>query len=172
MISVYRSRRFAWLKSMLGYSLFILLATHAVDFYRLSQHKNPQLAPVLLQQLTVQLSEQQQLDFANGEPLLLYVWANWCGVCKTTSWAVSRIAADYPVATLALKSGDQAEVDDYLKQKNYRFPALADVTGHWMQSLHAHATPTFLIVDNTGHIRYYSVGINTELSLRAKLALY
>lgn len=161
-----------WLKSLVGYGLLLLLITHAVDFYRLSQHDSQQVSPALLQQLNAQLPDYSQQAFAEGEPMLIYVWASWCGVCRTTSRAVSNIYEDRPVATIALQSGDQAMVDSYLQKKAYAFSAMADEDGQWTRSLQANATPSFFIVNHSGEILYYSVGINTEVSLRAKLAFY
>ncbi|NRB40244.1 MAG: redoxin family protein [Pseudomonadales bacterium] len=161
-----------WLKSLVVYGFLLLLISHGVDFYRLSQLETQQVAPALLQQLKAQLSTQQQQNFADGDALLVYVWASWCGVCRTTSAAVSHIAEDHPVATVALKSGEQAEVDAYLTQKTYVFSALADTDGRWTKSLETHATPSFFIVNTAGDMLYYSVGINTEPSLRAKMAFY
>ena len=167
-----KQRVFKCLKSVCAYAVFIVLITHAVDFYRLSERQSLQVSPELLPQLIKQLPAAQRQAFEQGQPMLVYVWASWCGVCRATSRAVSHIAADYPVASIAMQSGDKAQVTAYLQQHNYVFPALADEHGQWAKSLQASATPSFFIVSSSGQIEYYSVGINTEPSLRAKLLLY
>lgn len=163
---------FGKIKTVMFYGLAFLLISHAVDFYRLSQRESLQIDKQLLNQLANTLSSPQLQSFESGEPMLIYVWASWCGVCLTTSRAVSNIAKDYPVATLALNSGNQVKINQYLKQKDYNFPFIVDEQGSWMERLQARATPSFFIVNNEAQLLYYSVGINTEPGLRAKLAVY
>ena len=167
-----KQRLFKYLKSACVYIVLILLITHAVDFYRLFERDSRQIPSDLLPQLIEQLPTAQRQAFYQGQPMLVYIWATWCGVCKTTSRAVSNISADYPVASIAMQSGDKGQLNSYLQQNNYAFSTLADPDGEWARRLQTQATPSFFIVSISGYIKYYSVGINTEPSLRAKLALY
>ena len=52
-----------------------------------------------------QLGDGQPFDLAAwraahaGRPLLLYFWAEWCPICRTTSGSVSNVSADWPVTS-------------------------------------------------------------------------
>ncbi len=143
-----------------------------IDFYRLSHRQNDKISDTLLQKIAAALPEHQMQDFDRGEPLLLYIWASWCGVCQTTSYAVNRISEEHPVVTIALKSGGISQVKMYMKQYHYAFPLINDERGIVSSDLYIEATPSFFIINKEGHILYYSVGVNSEPSLRAKLLLF
>ncbi|NRA41408.1 MAG: protein disulfide oxidoreductase [Pseudomonadales bacterium] len=146
--------------------------TLAIDSYRLTSRDNHTLTPAIMQHIKQQLSSADQLALAAGKPVLVYVWATWCGVCKLTSKAVSNLTSDYPVVSIALKSGTPASVAAYQAQHDIAFPVINDANGAVAQQLEIKGTPSFLILDSHGKIHYYSVGVNTEIGLRAKLAVF
>ena len=104
-----------------------------------------------------------------GQPVLLYFWADWCPVCRTTAGSVSSIAADWPVMTLATQSGDAAAVRRFMQEKGYQWPTLADPHGQIMQRYRLPGTPAFVVIAPDGNIRFVSVGYTTEIGLRLRL---
>lgn len=104
-----------------------------------------------------------------GQPLLLYFWADWCPVCKTTAGSVSSIAADWPLLTIATQSGDAAAVQRFMQEKGYRWPTLADQGGEIMQDYRLPGTPGFVVIAPDGEIRFVAVGYTSELGLRLRL---
>ena len=104
-----------------------------------------------------------------GQPVLLYFWADWCPVCRTTAGSVSSIAADWPVMTLATQSGDAAAVQRFMQEKGYQWPTLADPHGQIMQRYRLPGTPAFVVIAPDGNIRFVSVGYTTEIGLRLRL---
>jgi len=162
---------FKWLKEFVLFIAAFILIASGLDYYRFKQYENGGFDQPLLRFVQQQFDEKQLQKFNQGSPALVYVWASWCGVCNLTSPAVSSIANDYPVASIALKSGLQKEVNRYLAEKNYQFSAYADRQGELAARLNVESTPYFFIVDKRGEIQFVSRGINTELGLRAKLAL-
>ena len=104
-----------------------------------------------------------------GQPVLLYFWADWCPVCRTTAGSVSSIAADWPVMTLATQSGDAAAVRRFMQEKGYQWPTLADPHGQIMQRYRLPGTPAFVVIAPDGNTRFVSVGYTTEIGLRLRL---
>lgn len=104
-----------------------------------------------------------------GQQLLIYFWAEWCPICKTTAGSVGSIAADHPTITVATQSGDGAAVARFMAEKGYRFPTLADADGAIMKSYRLPGTPGFVILAPDGNIRFVSVGYTSEIGLRLRL---
>ncbi len=160
-----------WAWRVLSFLVILVLVSSALDFYRLKTMDQQSISSASLSFIKSQLNKDDLASFEQGEPLLIYVWATWCPVCKTTSFAASRISEDYPVLAIALKSGSDQEVTQYLKSKEYVFTNYNDQQGRLSVSLGFSATPSFMILDAQGQVKFFSVGINTEPGLRAKLNL-
>ncbi len=165
-----------WLKRLKSISVTIFIITIVgigVDYYRLESRDTQTISQAELHTLVQQLTPAQQAVFEQGKPMLVYVWATWCGVCQLTSGAVNRLfESDYLISTIALKSGNTETLKKTMSAKSLTFPFYNDSDGLLSHSLAIKATPTFIIVSYTGNILYYSMGVNTEVGLRAKLALF
>ena len=104
-----------------------------------------------------------------GRAHLLYFWAEWCGVCKTTAGSVSNLAKDWPVTSLAVQSGEAAEVAKVMQEKGYAWPTLADPRGSLLRQYGLPGTPSFVIIAPDGRIRFVTVGYTSEIGLRLRL---
>jgi len=104
-----------------------------------------------------------------GEGFVLYVWATWCGVCKTIEGNVDAVARDAPLLSIAMQSGAPAAVDSALAARGLRWPTLVDATGELSRRLGVDAVPTLIFVDGNGSVRSVTRGYTTELGIRARL---
>jgi len=100
---------------------------------------------------------------------LVVFWASWCGVCKAEAGNIEAVAERWPVISVAMQSGDHAEVAKYLADKQLKVPAIADddgdITGPWR----VRGVPAHFILDPAGNIRFRVVGYATEWGLRLRL---
>lgn len=104
-----------------------------------------------------------------GQAVLLYFWAEWCPICKTTAGNVTGVARDWPVTSIAVRSGTAEPVSRFMQAQGYRWPTLADTQGDILRRYGLPGTPAFAIIAPDGTIRFVSVGFTSELGLRLRL---
>lgn len=142
--------------------LFVLIST-LVDLWRsreIPQHLELGQHLHLLDGTPVDL-----LALSHEQPVLIYVWATWCGACRLVSPSVSWLAGgEYTVVSVAIASGDGARVAAYQQAKGYRFNTINDPRNQLAQAWGIRATPTLLILKN-GEVVSSTTGITTPVGL-------
>lgn len=104
-----------------------------------------------------------------GKATLVVFWATWCKVCRAEAGNIESVAADWPVITVAMQSGDRDEVRAYLADQGLKTPALEDDDSIISKAWAVRVVPAHFIVDGAGNIRFRVVGYTTTLGLRARL---
>ena len=145
-----------WLRELAVWLLIGAAVSLAVDYFR--QPALPQnVSATSLHALdgrTVDLNAMSQ-----QKPLLLYVWATWCGVCRYTTPSVASLAADGGnVLTVALRSGDNAALETWLARKKLAL--------QW----DIRVTPT-LVVISQGEVKSVTTGWTSSWGMRLRLWL-
>lgn len=110
-----------------------------------------------------------RLDAYRGRPTLVHFWASWCGVCKLMQGSVAAVAEDYPVLTVAMKSGGSADIRAYLQERGVSLPVLPDPNGMLAAAYGIRGVPASFVIDAAGEIRFVEIGYTTEWGLRARL---
>ena len=104
-----------WGKELMVLLLLVVVVSVAMDWLRRPQAPAnwPDTPRQTLAGKAVSLSEMSQ-----EKPLLIYFWATWCGVCKFTTPSVNQLVQEGENAlTVALRSGDSAQVETWLRKK-------------------------------------------------------
>lgn len=104
-----------------------------------------------------------------GRPVALNFWAEWCAICKLEQGNVSRVAADWPVLTVALRSGEAEQVRRELARRGLPWATVVDPQGTLAARYGVAAVPAFIVIDADGRVRGASVGYTTELGMRLRL---
>lgn len=105
------------------------------------------------------------------QPLLIYYWASWCSVCRTTGSMVESLHQEgIPVLGVALQSGSDHKVADHQQRQGYHFASVNDQDGALARRLGIQVTPTFLIV-NKGKVVGSTTGWSSQASLKLRLRL-
>ncbi|ART79831.1 protein disulfide oxidoreductase [Oceanisphaera avium] len=140
----------------IGYVLLLLVIVTAVDVWR-SQDLPTDVAA--LGPLTTLKGDDINLSaLSERQPVLVYVWASWCGVCRIVSPMVDMVQT--PVVSIALASGHDRKVNGYVQEKDYKFSVVNDADNTLSQVLGIKVTPTLMIAYK-GELRYATSGITT-----------
>lgn len=115
-------------------------------------------------------------DYA-GRPVLLNVWASWCGPCKLEMPELKQIRRTYKARGLAIVG---INVDTHNQQDRARavrdrfglpFPSIADAQSVLANQLRASALPTTVLVDRKHRVVWRHQGLlrADHPALKAKL---
>ncbi|WP_368542950.1 protein disulfide oxidoreductase [Enterobacter soli] len=140
----------------------------AVDYFR-----QPAL-PQNFASSTLHTLDGQPVDLiamSEERPLLVYVWATWCGVCRYTTPSVAALAADGGnVMSVALRSGDNATLERWLAKKAMALPTVNDPSGSLTRQWDVQVTPT-LVVISRGEVKSITTGWTSGWGMRLRLWL-
>ncbi|WP_343552800.1 protein disulfide oxidoreductase [Pantoea sp.] len=159
------SRAKRWLREALWLVLMVGAVLWGMDWLR-----SPQLPTDFAQQPLTSLQGDVNLaEMSKERPLLIYVWASWCGVCKLTTPSVAAISQDGGnVVNVALRSGDDKRVATWLEKKGLQGVAINDESGAIGQRWDISATPTFIVL-HQGKVISTSSGWTSGWGLKLRL---
>ncbi len=103
------------------------------------------------------------------KPAIIYFWGSWCGICATIQDTISAVLQDYPGVTVALRSGNNAEVTHYLLSHGLDWQVINDNDGSLAQAYGVNAVPAVFIISSEGEIKFMTLGYVTEIGLRLRL---
>lgn len=140
-----RHRVIRWLREGVIFLFIALAISWGVDKYR-----QPVL-PETFSGVALQTLDGQTVDLAtlsDKRPLLVYVWATWCNVCRFTSPSVDKLARHGDnVMSIAMRSGDDARLTQWMHKKQLAMPVINDPRGELTQRWQVSVTPTLVVID-------------------------
>ncbi|SFV61494.1 similarity with cytochrome c-type biogenesis protein CcdA [hydrothermal vent metagenome] len=159
------------MKSIIHYAkeiLFIIITvtilTNIVSLYR-SQSVTD--SPLKIE--SIQLIDGSIYKIPSKKPILLHFWATWCPVCKAEASNIAFLAKHFEVITVAVKSGDDAKIHQFLKEHNYHFQVFNDKNGALASQFHISVFPTTFIYDKEHKVAFRDVGYSSTLALYLKM---
>lgn len=109
------------------------------------------------------------MDQPAGKPMLVHFWATWCPVCSLEHDSIQSISQDYPVVSIAMQSGNEEEIKQFMQKEGLNFTVVADEYGEISKQWSVRGVPASFVISPDGDIRFVEVGYTTELGLRARL---
>jgi len=103
------------------------------------------------------------------EPMLVHFWATWCPICTLEQDSIQSISQDYPVVTVAMQSGNEEELRQFMLKEGLSFSVVADEFGEIAKQWSVMGVPASFVISPDGNIRFVEVGYTSEIGLRARL---
>ncbi len=104
-----------------------------------------------------------------NKPAIIYFWGSWCGICSSIQGTISVVLQDYAGVTVALRSGDNADVLNYLQSKHLDWQVINDNEGALAKAFGVSAVPAVFIIGEDGKISFITLGYVTEMGLRLRM---
>ncbi|MGY3902969.1 protein disulfide oxidoreductase [Aeromonas lusitana] len=155
-----------WGKEALWLLLMALVVSTLLDLWR-----GPTLpAGAMEAPFTLQDDTRTSLaELSRDQPLLVYYWASWCGVCRFTTPTVEQLWQEGEnVLTVALRSGNNAQLQLGMSKKGLSFPTHNDEQGNLAARWQVGVTPTFLIIKD-GKLTSSTTGWSSRWGLKLRL---
>ncbi len=112
------------------------------------------------------------LEAARGRPLVVNVWASWCGPCRLEGPALAEVAGGYGdrVRFLGIDVLDaRADARAFVEEFGWPYPSLFDRTGAIRDGLGIVGQPATLFYDAEGTLVDTHVGSITAEGLTAQV---
>ena len=109
---------------------------------------------------------------ARGRPVVVNVWASWCGPCRVEAPLLDGAAEDYGEAVQFLgvaARDDRKGAEAFLRQFDVSYPNLLDTTGSIQRFLAVRGLPTTYVFDGRGRLVRSVVGAIDEQTLAANV---
>lgn len=165
---VSKQKIFNFAKSFFTYFIMFIIIYTAVNWWR--QPKIPLDNNLQFHSITGEKLDIYQLS--QDKPLLIYFWGTWCGVCRQTSPSVAKLTknSNYQVVSIAVQSGENSEIIDYMNNKNLDFLTVNDKDGEIFQAWQGKVTPSYVILEQ-GEITQGFTGIQPAFLLKLRLTI-
>lgn len=100
-----------------------------------------------------------------GRPVLLNLWATWCGPCRAEIPELQRLHEEHEgegFAVLGVSVDDPsaaAEIPKFLQEYGVTYPNVLDPEAKVAEMFNAYALPTSALIDRNGRIVWIKIGI-------------
>ena len=134
-----------------------------------SYYKSSDLNKNQLQLNSITLLDDIEYKLPNNKPILIHFWATWCPVCKVEAPNIQTLSEDYEVITIAVGSGDDDTIKEYLKENSLNFNVINDYDSQLAKKFNITVYPTTLIYDNKKNLLFSEVGYTSTIGLYLRM---
>ena len=146
---------------------FIIIMTIFANV--ISIYKSQSLNSTPLKLDIVKLLNQQSYTLPSDKPILVHFWATWCPTCRMEAGNIQRLSEHFEVISIAVKSGSDDEIQEYMKEHNLNFKVINDIDGTLAAQFHISAFPTTFIYDTYKNSVFNEVGYTSTLGLYLRM---
>ena len=123
----------------------------------------PEFDPARFHQLLAQL---------RGKPVVVNIWASWCGPCIKEAPGLARVARDYEgrVQFVGVDVLDQrGAAQAFIRKYGWKYPSVFDPTAAIRDDLGFVGQPVTVVLDSSGKQVFAASGAVAESQLREEL---
>ena len=91
--------------------------------------------------------------------------------CKLEASNIQTLSEKYEVLTVAVKSGSNETIENYMHENEFDFKVINDKHGNWAKEFKIEAFPTTFIYDGKGELSFTEVGYTTTAGLLARMKI-
>lgn len=154
-----QTRLLRWFRDLLLFGVIVFLALSYQQRHMINGHA-PTFSSLTIDGAPIALSQ--------TEPTLVYFWGTWCPVCRVTSPMVNTLVDDHHVVAIAVDSGSNEEIAQFMRENDYQFKVIND-NFNMHQQWGALAFPAIYIIDPQGNIRFVTSGVTSNIGLKLRL---
>jgi len=151
-------------KEILYFIVIMTILTNVISLY-----KSQDLTQRPLSITSAKLINNQLYNIPVSKPVLIHFWATWCPVCKLEASNINFLSKYFNVLTIAVKSGDDQEIQKYLDEHNYKYKVINDTNGIISSKFKISGFPTTFIYDKNKKLAFSEVGYTSTLGLLLRL---
>jgi len=155
-----------WAKEIVITVLLLFVVANVISYLRA-----PELPDQTLSKISTILTNEELYSTLDdeGKPLLVHFWATWCPTCKLEAGNIQSISEHFSVLSIAVKSGSDSEINNYLKAHDLDFKVINDQHGILSERFSVGVFPTSFIYNKEGELSFTEVGYTSTLSLYLKM---
>lgn len=157
-----------WLREILFFTVLLTVVSVGVDLWR--SQSVPDDTPFTLKAPDIQGEPVDIVALSKEQPVIVYFWATWCGVCRFVTPSVNWLSQYYPTVGISLTSGSDQKLQQYFANKGLDFQNVNDEKNVLGREWGVAFTPTVFIVRD-GKVTFITSGITTPPGLLARLWL-
>lgn len=149
-----------YIKEIVTFVVFMFVFANIISLYK-AQDLNKQA----LNQVNLTLIDDTKYSFPTDKPILVHFWATWCPICKIEAPNIQTIANNYEVLTVAVKSGSDITIEQYMEDKELTYKTYNDDEGFLASEFNVPAYPTTFIYNKKGELVFSEVGYTSTFGL-------
>jgi len=156
------------LRNLLGFFALFTIISYTINYFRapkLESNEVPTINTTL-----VDGSSFSTID-AKSKPLMIHFWGTWCPICKQEAGNIASVSQRYNVITIAVNSGSNSNIKEWLKKEGVSYPVINDTDGSLAKKFNVTVYPTSFIYDSNGNLSFTETGYTTTAGLFARMRL-
>jgi len=149
--------------------ILLVILTMSILSNIISLYKSQSLLETPLELKSVKLINNNTYNIQTTKPILIHFWATWCPTCKLEASNINFLSKYFQVITIAVKSGSNYEIKQYLDENEYNYMVVNDPNGDISSNFKINAFPTTFIYDKNKKLIFSEVGYTSTIGLALRM---
>jgi len=132
--------------------------------------RQPQLDSNILPKFKAELIDDRVINLNDiNQTTIVHFWATWCPTCRLEASNIESISKDVNVITVAVNSGSDREIQEFMKRNRLTFRVINDNQSKLASSFKVEMFPTTFIYNKNRELKFSEVGYTSTAGLKARV---